>query len=86
MICLHIGGAIATKNDGRIEKTMALSDIEERAVVDAREQLAEALQRQGVMQHFENFTPEQIDDIVKAVVIGFQASVHRAMGRGEVPF
>lgn len=63
-----------------------LSDVENKAIIDAREQLAGALERTGLMKHFENCSVEQIDDIVRSVVIGFQASVQRAMGRGEVPF
>ena len=86
MLCLRIGEHIAHCNQhGKIEK-MALSDIEEKAVVDARLQLWEAAQRVGIADHVEKMSPEQIDDLVKSVVIGFQASVWRAMGRGEVPF
>ena len=86
--CQDVGGWIGRTNGvkGKIEGTQMLADIELRAITDAREQLAEALQRQGLMPAFENCTPEQIDDIIKSVVIGFQASVQRAYGRGEVPF
>ena len=65
---------------------MALTDVERHAVVDARYQLAEALQELGLMPHFENLEPEQIDKITTAVVIGFQASVHRQCSKGDVPF
>ena len=84
--CQNVGALIASKHMGRIDNTVALSDIEQRAIVDARTQFAEAVERQGLMPAFFNCTPEQIDDIIKAVVTGFQASVQRAMGRGEVPF
>jgi hypothetical protein len=85
MPCVRIGEAIAKSNGGKIEK-MALSDIENHAIVDARLQLWEAAQRVGIADHIEKMSPEQIDDLVKSVVIGFQASIQRAMGRGEVPF
>lgn len=63
-----------------------LADIELRAITDAREQFAEALGRHDLMKYFENCTEAQIDDIIKSIVIGFQASIQKAYGRGEVPF
>jgi hypothetical protein len=89
MICQKIGGAIAKKNDGVIPKMAGSlnTDVERQAIVDARIQLAEALNSiPGLMAHFENLEPAQIDTIVKAVVIGFQASVHRQCSMGAVPF
>lgn len=88
MACQDVGAWIAKKQNppGNIEGTKMLADLELRAITDAREQFFEALVRQKLDQHFENCTPEQIDDIIKSIVIGFQASVQRAYGRGEVPF
>ncbi len=63
-----------------------LSDIEQRAIVDARQQFAEACERNGLLERLMEFTPEQIDDIIRSTVVGFQASVQRAYGRGEIPF
>ncbi len=88
MKCQNIGGAIAKKNDGVIPKMAGSlnTDVERQAIVDARIQLAEALDQVGIMPAFENLEPAQIDVIVKAVVIGFQASVHRQCSTGKVPF
>ena len=85
ILCQSVGQRLAELNGGKIEGPM-LSDIEQRAIEDARQQFAEALDRQGVLPAFENFKPEQIDDIIRSIIIGFQASVQRAYGRGEVPF
>lgn len=86
--CQNVGALIAKSQHprGKIEGTQMLADLELRAIVDAREQFAEALQRQNLLKAFENCTPEQIDDIITSVVVGFQASLQRAYGRGEVPF
>jgi len=63
------------------------TDVEKQAIVDCRIQLAEALMAiPGLMAHFENLEPGQIDTITRAVVIGFQASVHRQCSTGKVPF
>ena len=88
MGCQNLGGAIAKTGEpkGKIEGKGMLSDIEEKAIVDAREQLFEALVRQKLDAHFENCSVEQIDDIIKSVVIGFQVSIQKAYGRGDVPF
>lgn len=88
MGCQNLGGFIAKAGEpkGKIEGKGMLSDIEERAVVDARQQLFEALVRQKLDAHFENCSEAQIDDIIKSVVIGFQVSIQKAYGRGEVPF
>lgn len=85
---MDIGGAIAKKNDGVIPKMAGSlnTDVERQAIVDARFQLAEALEQVGLMPAFENLEPAQIDVIVRAVVIGFQASVHRQCSTGKVPF
>jgi hypothetical protein len=88
MGCQNTGAVIAktTEPKGVIKGKKMLSDIEERAIVDAREQLFQALVRQKLDAHFNDCTEAQIDDIIKSVVIGFQASIQRAYGRGEVPF
>lgn len=62
------------------------TDVERQAIVDARIQLAEVLEKHGLMAAFENLEPAQIDEIVSSVVIGFQASVHRQCSSGKVPF
>lgn len=101
MPCQNLGRVIAAQNDGNIardlqfsfyddeqgkQRTMALTDVEQQAIVDARYQLAQALTDAGLMQHFENLDAAVIDKITTAVVIGFQASVHRQCSKGEVPF
>ena len=88
MGCQNTGAWIAKAQlpPGKIEGTKMLSDIEERAMVDAREQLFGALVRQKLDQHFSACTEAQIDDIIKSVVVGFQVSIQKAYGRGEFPF
>src|ERR1041385_3508277 len=68
MRCLNAGGAIAKRSKGLIDKT----DIEIRAIKDARRLLAEVLIELGLMVPFHDRSADEIDRIIEACVDGFQ--------------
>jgi Family of unknown function (DUF6511) len=61
-----------------IDKT----DMEQRAIKDARRPFAEALTELGLMEHFFDLTAEQIDQLIEAAVDGFQQSMQAQVKRG----
>ncbi len=65
-----------------IDKT----DMEQKAIVDARRFFAEALTELGLMEAFHDRNPENIDQIIEACVDGFQDSMQRQSLNGDVPF
>ena len=65
-----------------IDKT----DMEKRAIADARHFLAEVLNEMDLMDPFLNRTTEEIDRIIEACVDGFQDSMQRQSATGDVPF
>ena len=73
MRCLDAGAAYARRNKGMIGKT----EMEERAIKDARGLFAEALDALGLMAPFFDRKPEEIDQIIEACVDGFQRSMQR---------
>jgi len=82
MRCLNAGAAIARRNRGLIDKT----DMEKRAIKDARRFLAEALTELGLMAPFHDRSAEDIDRIIEACIDGFQDSMQRRSLNDEIPF
>ena len=82
MACLMAGSANAKRNHGMIDKT----DMETRAIFEARRNLAEALTEMGLMQAFFDRPAADIDRVIEACVDGFQASMQRQSDTGEIPF
>ena len=82
MRCLNLGSALAMENNGMIDKT----DMEKRAIRDARKLLAETLTEMDLMGPFYDRKPEDIDRIIEACVDGFQDSMLRQSSAGVVPY
>ena len=82
MRCLDAGAALANGNHGMIDKT----DMEQRAINDARRFLAEVLTELGLMAPFHDRNAEEIDRIIEACVDGFQDSMQRHAQQPDVPF
>jgi hypothetical protein len=73
MRCLNLGSGLALKGNEMIDKT----DMEAKAIRDARRPFAEVLTELGLMTAFFDRKPEEIDRLIEACVDGFQASITR---------
>jgi len=82
MACLIAGSANGMRNHGMIDKT----DMEIRAIREARRMLAEALTEMGLMEPFFDRPAADIDRVIEACVDGFQAAMQRQSDNGGVPF
>lgn len=82
MRCLIAGAAIARRSRGLIDKT----EMEIRAIKDARRFLAEVLAELGLMAPFHDRSAEEIDRIIEACVDGFQDSMQRQSLSDDLPF
>jgi hypothetical protein len=82
MRCLTAGAAIVKRNRGMIDKT----DMEVRAIKDARRFLAEVLNELGLMAPFHDRSAAEIDRIIEACVDGFQNSMQRQSLNDDIPF
>lgn len=80
--CQRAGGAIAKRNFGMIDKT----NMEVRAIKDARKPLADVLTDLGLMAPFHDRTAEDIDRIIEACVDGFAESMKRQALSDDIPF
>ena len=73
MRCCEAGGALGRRSNGVIDKTQ----MEERAVKDARRPRAEVLVELNLMAPFHDRSAAEIDRIIETCVDGFQASMQR---------
>jgi uncharacterized protein DUF6511 len=82
MACLKVGANNARKSFAVINKT----DMEIRAIRDARKQFASALSELGLMSAFQKRPASDIDRIISACIEGFQTSMQRQSDNGDIPF
>lgn len=86
--CLDVGTELAKENSGMIDKTPR----EERAIKDARRNLAQTLTELNLMQPFFHRPAEEIDRIIETCVDGFRASMmkqneeEKGFLNDEIPF
>ena len=81
MRCLDAGAALARRTNGVIDKT----DMETRAIKEARRPFAEILTELGLMAPFHDRSAEEIDRLIEAAVDGFQASMQRQALNDDLP-
>ena len=76
--CFKPGSSLARKANGMIDKT----EMEARAVKDARRALAQALTELGLMEPFRARSAAEIDRVIESCLDGFQASMRRQAEEG----
>jgi hypothetical protein len=79
MRCLDAGAALARRRNGMIDKT----DMEKRAIRDARRFFAEALTELGLMEPFAERSAAEIDQLIEAAVTGYVESMQRQAAQRE---
>lgn len=77
--CQEIGGGLAERNHGMIDKTAR----EGQAIRDARRPFAEALADLGLMEPFFHRSPAEIDRLIEAAVTGYIDSMQQQAARKE---
>ena len=82
--CQHVGARIAGENGGFI-MSAHLTDMEVKAIREARPALAQALEKHGLMPAFFNCTPDVIDAIIQACWDGCRNSMQMQNLKGEGP-
>jgi len=87
MACCEAGSALARRSGGMIRPT----SMEAQAIKDARRTFAEALVLLNLMGPFHDRSAADIDHIIAACVVGFQASMRRQAAErdpmnDEIPF
>ena len=82
MHCLDAGSALARRNNGMIDKT----DMERKAIKDARRPFAEALTELGLMEPLQDRSAAEIDRLIEACIDGFRDSMQRQSLNDDVPF
>ena len=76
--CFEPGCRLTSKANGVIDKT----EMEARAVKDARRALAQILVELGLMEPFRGRSAAEIDRVIEACIDGFQASLRRQAEEG----
>lgn len=64
----------------------ALTQMEKTAIKEAKRSLYNSLLKLGKAQHFEDCSPEQMDELIEAVWNGLRASMSQQSMVGDVPF
>jgi len=79
MACCDVGGALAARSGGVIDKTA----MEAQAIKDARRPFAEVLMELNLLAPFHGREAAEIDRIIEACVDGFQASMQRQAAKRD---
>jgi hypothetical protein len=64
----------------------ALTQMERKAIIETRVPLAVALQKLGVLQHFNDIKSEHIDWLILEVWNGVRQSMQQQSLQGDIPF
>jgi len=80
--CQRAGAAIAKRKNGMIDKT----EVEAKAIKEARRPFAEVIAELGLMPAFEGRSAAEIDRVIEACVDGFREAMGRLALSDDVPF